>query len=181
MLGLCYERAMVRIVFPALALLACAPPSAEAPPPAPAPEARPAEEANDAPAGPTRTSIKAIAKKLAGTCIGGGWIARWRSEGHMQVARPKLWVSGFEDRTGQNIDPTYMTSETESRLRLTGVFELVGESGAPDFVASGKLLRLAEMGKNGARVSVYTAVLDMADPASKRTVQSCEATVEGEL
>jgi hypothetical protein len=158
-------------------LVACASEKPAAPPPKVA-EQQPTEPP---PAGPTRTSIKEIAKKLTGKCVGGGWIARWRSEGHMQSARPKIWLAGFEDRTGQSIDPTYMTSETEGRMRLSGVFEMVNEGGAPDFIAQGKLLRLAEIGKGGARVSVYTAVLELQDPQSKRTVQSCEANVEGEL
>lgn len=164
-----------------LLLLACASAcsSEKAEPPPKAAEERPSEP--PPPPGPTRTSVKEIAKKLAGKCLGGGWIAKWRSEGHMQTARPKLWLSGFEDRTGQNVDPTYMTTETEARLRLGGVFEMVNEQGGPDFIASGKLLRLAEIGKNGARVSVYTAILELQDPATKKTVQTCEANVEGEI
>jgi len=99
----------------------------------------------------------------------------------MDVARPKLYIASFEDRSGQAIDPAYMTSETEARFRLGGVFDIVGETGGPHFIGKGKILRLAETGKGGARVSVYTLTLDMVDPASQRTVQSCEATVEGEL
>lgn len=158
-----------------LVLLAACAPEKSAPPP----KAEPVADEPPPPAGPTRTSVKEIAKKLAGKCVGGGWIARWRSEGHMQSARPKIWLKGFEDRTGQNIDNTYMTTETEARMRLSGVFDMVGESGAPDFVANGKLLRLAEIGKNGARISVYTATLEMVGEG--KTVASCEATVEGEL
>lgn len=99
----------------------------------------------------------------------------------MDVVRPKIFVSGFEDRTGLSIDTTYMASELESRMRLSGVYEMVSDQAGAHFLGNGKLLRLAELGKNGARVSVYTAVLDLVDPESKKTVQSCEATVEGEL
>lgn len=159
-----------------LLLTSCAAEETQTPPPKVAEEREPPP-----PAGPTRTSVKEIAKKLSGKCVGGGWIARWRSEGHMNSARPKIWLSGFEDRTGQNVDPTYLASETESRMRLANVFDMVAEAGAPDFIAVGKLLRLAEIGKNGARISVYTAILELQDPVSKKTVQSCEANVEGEL
>ncbi|MCC6807043.1 MAG: hypothetical protein IT381_06445 [Deltaproteobacteria bacterium] len=168
---------MRRLPLILIVLFACAHESQDPPP-----RAAPVEEKEPPPpAGPTRTSVKEIAKKLSGKCVGGGWIARWRSEGHMQQARPKIWLQGFEDRTGQNVDPTFMTSETEGRMRLSGVFDMVSEGGAPDFIATGKLLRLAEIGKNGARVSVYTATLDLLDAATKKPVASCSADVEGEL
>jgi hypothetical protein len=161
---------MVRLLV--VLLVACA---SSTPPPKAAPVEDQTREAP--PPGPTRTSVKAIAKKLAGRCIGGGWIARWRSQGHLDVARPKLFIKSFEDRTGQNIDPMYLTNQTEAALRLGGVFELVAESGTPHFEGKGTLLRLNE---GGGRTS-YTATLDMIDAASQKNVQTCEATVEGEM
>lgn len=161
----------------AAALLAAAcggstpPPKAvEAPPPASDPP----------PAGPTRTDVKQIAKTLVAKCVAGGWISKWRSTNpDYEAARPKIKLEDFEDKTGQSIDTTYMTSELERRMSTSGVFDMVTE--APDFVAHGKLLRLAERGKGGARISVYTAVLDLHDPATGKRAYGCEATVEGEL
>lgn len=148
------------------------------------PPAAPVETGADArpapPAGPTRTDVKQIAKELVAKCVGGGWISKWRSTyADVEVARPKIKLEDFEDKTGQNIDTTYMTSELERRMSTSGVFEMVTE--APHFVAHGRLLRLAERGKGGARISVYTAVLDLHDPATNKRAYGCEATVQGEL
>jgi len=143
------------------------------------PAAEPAK-VSDAPAGPTRTDVKQIAKELTQKCIAGGWISKWRSTNEDPVAaRPKIELQDFEDKTGQNIDTTYMNSELERRMARSNVFEIVKEGA--DFVAHGKLLRLAERGKGGARISVYTAVLDLYDPETNKRAYGCEATVEGEL
>lgn len=158
------------------ALVAC---GSSTPPPPPAVESA-GPSSPPPPAGPTRTDVKQIAKELVARCVGGGWISKWRStHADVDVARPKIQLDGFEDKTGQSIDTTYMTSELERRMSTSGVFEMVTEG--PDFVAHGRLLRLAERGKGGARISVYTAVLDLHDPATNKRAYGCEATVEGEL
>ncbi|MBI4819985.1 MAG: hypothetical protein HY791_27165 [Deltaproteobacteria bacterium] len=157
----------------ALLLNAC---SSSTPPPAkPAEPARPA-----APRGPTKTDFEDIAKKLMARCVSGGWIERWRSEHEdVDVAKPKIYLEGFDDQTGHNLDPTYLMSVLEKRMRLSGVYDLVPDAKAADFVAHGKLLRLAER-TGGSRVSVYTAILNL-QPASGSAAASCEATVQGEL
>lgn len=169
-------RALPLLLAVGLTIAAC---SSSTPPPQPAAESVD-PSSPPPPAGPTRTDVKQIAKELVAKCVAGGWISKWRStHENVEVARPKIELVGFEDKTGQSIDTTYMTSELERRMSTSGVFEMVTE--APDFTAHGKLLRLAERGKGGARISVYTAVLDLHDPNTNKRAYGCEATVEGEL
>lgn len=133
------------------------------------------------PSGPTRTDFKKIAKKLLPQCVGGGWINRWRAEHEdVNVARPKVVLEPFEDRTEQDLDPVYLNSILAQRMRISGVFDVVDEPDGADFIARGQLLRLAER-KAGRRVSVYTALLNFYHPKDRRTVHTCQATVEGEL
>ena len=149
--------------------------------PKPAPAARAEKPRPAAPVGPTRTDFKTIAKKLVKRCVAGGWINRWRSEApDVDVAKPRIYLRDFEDRTGQGLDPTYLTSELARRMRVSGVYDMVGEGAALDFVGRGKLMKMAER-VSGRRVSVYTATLDMLDPKSDRVAYSCEATVRGEM
>ncbi|MEL7367305.1 MAG: hypothetical protein AAFN74_00190 [Myxococcota bacterium] len=145
------------------------PPVAVAPPP-PAP-----------PRGPTRTDFKTIAKKLLARCVGGGWVSRWRAQhDDVDVARPKVFLDEFQNKTGQDMDPSYLNSVLAQRMRISGVFEVVDDVENADFVGRGKLLRLAERDRQG-RYSVYTAVLDVLNPSDRRTVHSCEASVQGEM
>ncbi|MEM7674373.1 MAG: hypothetical protein AAF449_00055 [Myxococcota bacterium] len=145
------------------------PPVAVAPPPPPPPR------------GPTRTDFKTISKKLLARCVRGGWIDRWRSE-HQNVdtARPKVFLDEFQNKTGQDMDPGYLNTILAQRMRLSGVFEIVDDVGNADFIGRGKLLRLAERDRQG-RYSVYTAILDVMNPVDRRTVHSCEASVQGEM
>lgn len=152
--------------------------SGKTPPPArPAPvDTRPPP-----PSGPTRTDFKTIAKKLMARCVAGGWIDTWRASApDVDVAKPRIFVAEFEDKTDQDLDPSYLRTVLEKRMRLSGVYELVTESAERDFTGRGRLLRLAER-VGGKRVSVYTATLDMLDPNSGAVAYSCEATVRGEL
>ena len=145
------------------------PPVSAAPPPPPPPR------------GPTRTDFKSIARKLVGRCVGGGWVNRWRAEHEdVNVARPKVFLDEFDDKTGQDLDPSYLNSVLAQRMRISGVFEIVDSADQADFLGRGKLLRLAERDSKG-RYSVYTAILSLADPNSRRTVHSCEASVQGEM
>jgi hypothetical protein len=145
---------------------------------APAPRA----PVRSAPSGPTRTDFKEIAQKLLARCVAGGWISEWRSrQPDVDVAKPKVHLRDFEDKTGQKLDPTYLNSTLAQRMRLSGVYELVDGDDAADFIGRGQLLRLAERGGSGERFSVYTAVLNLVDPKTQKTAYSCEATVKGEL
>ena len=144
------------------------PPVAVAPPPPP-------------PRGPTRTDFKTIAKKLLGRCVTGGWINRWRSTlSDVDTARPKVFLENFDDKTGQDLDPTYLKSVLAQRMRLSGVFDMLDEPDGAHFIADGELLRLAERDGKG-RYSVYTAILKMKNPTERSTVHSCEASVQGEM
>ena len=145
-------------------------------------EKAPAPPRADAPEGPTRTDFQTIAKKLVKRCVAGGWIHRWRSEQPSVdgAAKPKIYLEAFEDRTDKGLDPSYLHSQLESRMRKSGVYEMVSADGAHDFVGRGRLLRLAERSAGG-RVSVYTAVLDLVNPETGKVAYNCEATVEGEL
>lgn len=134
------------------------------------------------PAGPTRTDFKTIATKLVQQCITGGWISKWRSTAKdVDQAKPRVRLRGFEDKTGQNLDPEYLNQELEKKMRTSGVFEVVSESEPLDFHGQGKLLRLAEKNSRGERISVYTATLEMIDPTTNKVAYSCEATVKGEM
>ncbi len=145
------------------------PPVSVAPPPPPPPR------------GPTRTDFKTIARKLLARCVGGGWINRWRANHEdVDVARPKVYLDEFDDRTGQDLDPSYLNTVLAQRMRISGVFDIVDTVDQSDFIGRGQLLRLAERDRKG-RYSVYTAILKLADPASRRTVHSCEASVQGEM
>jgi hypothetical protein len=148
------------------------------PPPA-KPAAAPARP--PAPQGPTRTDFKTIAKKLMQRCVAGGWIERWRSEApDVDVAKPRIFLREFEDKTGQDLDPTYLRTTLQQRMRLSGVYDMVSEGGAMDFIARGRLLRMAER-SGGRRISVYTATLEMLNPKSDAVAYACEATVRGEM
>jgi hypothetical protein len=152
--------------------------SAQSAPPPPKPvEARPPP-----PEGPTRTDFKTIAQKLVSRCVAGGWIHKWRSTNEDPLAaKPKIYLRDFDDQTKQDLDPQYLTSELERKMRQSGVFEMVSEDGGYDFIGRGKLLRLAERTGKGDRVSVYTAVLELIDPSSSKVAYSCEATVKGDM
>jgi hypothetical protein len=133
------------------------------------------------PEGPTRTDFKTIADKLVGRCIGGGWISKWRStQKDIDVARPRIFLKGFEDKTDKNLDPTYLVTELERRMRMSGAFDMVPEGAPTDFIAQGKILRLAERAGKG-RISVYTATLELLDPTTNQRAYDCEATIQGEL
>ena len=164
------------LLTPLLLTVACA----SAPPPPP--PARPAPPPPTAPSGPTRTDFKVIAGKLMKRCVAGGWINTWRSQqADIDAARPKIFLAEFEDKTGQGLDSTYLHRTLEQKMRLSGVYEMVPEADGAHFIGKGKLLRMAERGKGGARISVYTAVLDLVDPATSKVAYTCEATVEGEM
>jgi hypothetical protein len=151
------------------------PPKQESAPPPPTNRPPPPE-------GPTRTDFKTIAGKLVQECVGGGWISKWRSTAKdVDQARPRIHLVGFEDKTQQNLDPEYLNSELEKRMRMSGVFDMVAEGAELDFIGQGKLLRLAERNARGDRISVYTATLDLIDPQTKQKAYSCEATVKGEM
>lgn len=154
---------------------------ASAPPPSVSAD-RPPPPRSDAPEGPTRTDFQAIAKKLVQRCVAGGWIHRWRAEQPNvdAAAKPRIYLEGFEDRTDKGLDPSYLHSQLESRMRKSGVYEMVAGDAEHDFIARGRLLRLAER-SGRSRISVYTAVLDLVDPKSGKLAYNCEATVEGEL
>lgn len=152
------------------------------PPPAEAPVSHPPPQRPPPPGGPTRTDFKTIADKLVGRCIGGGWISAWRAQAKdVDTPRPRIRLQGFEDKTGQNLDGDYLVTELERRMRMSGVFEMVPDGTPADFIAHGKILRLAERNDRGGRFSVYTATLELTDPATSRLAYSCEATVQGEL
>lgn len=166
---------LYRALAPAL-LIATACASSPPPPPPPPPAPPPA-----APAGPTRTDFKTIAKKLMARCVAGGWINEWRaSNPDVDAARPKVQLASFEDKTDQELDQTYLHRTLEQRMRLSGVYDMVNEASEADFVARGKLLRMAER-MGGERISVYTAVLDLVDTKSSKVAYTCEATVRGEM
>ncbi|MCB9649554.1 MAG: hypothetical protein H6730_23575 [Deltaproteobacteria bacterium] len=163
------------LLLPVLLSAACA----STPPPPPPPPAAPPPTA---PSGPTRTDFKEIAGKLMKRCVAGGWINTWRSQqANIDAARPKIHLAEFEDKTGQDLDSTYLHRTLEQKMRLSGVYDMQPEAEGADFIGKGKLLRMAERGKGGARFSVYTAVLDLVDPASGKVAYTCEATVEGEM
>lgn len=166
----------MRALAPLFALLLTAA-CASAPPPPPPPPAPPPA----APAGPTRTDFETISKKLLSRCVAGGWINEWRStHADVDVARPKVFLDAFEDRTKQDLDPVYLQRVLAQRMRLSGVYDMVPDAEGADFVGRGKLLRMAERHR-GERISVYTAVLDLVDPASGTVAYTCEATVRGEM
>lgn len=156
------------------------------PPPVVAEQEEPANAPPPPPAGPTRTNFKEISKKLVQRCVSGGWISRWRSEGHLDVARPKIYLSEFEDRTGQNLDQTYLQFELSEKMRMSGVYDMVPEKDGAHFVGRGRLLRMAEQDEKG-RYNVYTATLDFLQPdtqkpdAPAKVVASCNASVAGEM
>lgn len=161
------------------ALAAC---GGSTPPPEAPVTSKPAAPREPPPQGPTRTDFKTIATKLVQQCIAGGWISKWRSTAKdVDQAKPRVRLRGFEDKTGQNLDPEYLNQELERKMRTSGVFEIVSESEPLDFHGQGKLLRLAEKNAKGERVSVYTATLEMIDPATNKVAYSCEATVKGEM
>ena len=160
------------LLFSAVACKSTPPP----PPSEPPPPARPAP-----PAGPTRTDFATIAKKLVSRCVAGGWINEWRSkQPDVDVAKPKIHLRDFEDKTGQNLDPTYRNTTLEQKMRLSGVYEMTSEDAGSDFIGKGVLLRMAER-TSGGRISVYTVTLNLMEPASGKVVYSCEATVQGEM
>lgn len=135
-----------------------------------------------APTGPTRTDFNQIAKALVRRCVAGGWINQWRSTNEdVDAARPKIFMKAFENKTGKELDPTYLNAVLEQRMRTSGVFDMVTESGEPDFIGHGKLLRLAERGSGGARFSVYSAILELKDPTTEKMAYSCETSVKGEM
>ena len=148
-------------------------------PPMRAPDAKRSEPAI---AGPTRTDFESIAKELVRRCVAGGWISKWRS-GHenIDVAKPKIHLRDFEDRTGQGLDPTYLETVLAQRMRTSGVFEMVSDDSASDFIGRGSLMRLAERDGRGRRTSVYTATLQLIDPSTSNVAYGCEASVAGEL
>lgn len=114
--------------------------------------------------------------------MGGGWINAWRAEHEdVDAARPKVRLLPFEDRTEQELDPTYLKTILAQRMRLSGVFDVASEEDTQvDFNGKGTLLRLAEQ-RGGQRYSVYTATLEITDPETDGVVHACEATVEGEM
>lgn len=133
------------------------------------------------PPGPTRTDFKTIAKKLMKRCVAGGWIERWRADApDVDVAKPRLHLLGFEDKTSQGLDQTYLMSVLERRMRMSGVYDLVTDTAEKDFDARGRLLRMSERTRNG-KVSVYTAILEIISPKDGKIAYSCEATVRGEM
>ena len=151
------------------------------PPPPPPPTRAALPPPPPPPTGPTRTDFKTIAKKLMSRCVGGGWINRWRADHEdVNVAKPRIFLAEFEDKTGQKLDPTYLGAVLAQRMRISGVFETVDTRDQADFIARGQLLRLAE-GTGRTRYSVYTAILKMQNPSDQRTVHTCEATVKGEM
>ena len=167
-----------RLALPALALVlaACGGSTKAAPPPPPAPVARPAP-----PQGPTRTDFDTIAKRLMKRCVAGGWINEWRSEQpDIDTPRPKIHVRDFEDKTEQDLDPSYLNSVLEKRMRLSGVYDLVSNDEDADFIGRGVLMRLAER-RGSERFSVYTAILNLVEPSTGDVKYSCEATVRGEM
>lgn len=156
--------------------VACGGSAKQAPPPPPPTVARPAP-----PSGPTRTDFKTIAKLLMKRCVAGGWINEWRSEQpDIDTPRPKIHVRDFEDKTGQDLDPEYLNTVLEQRMRLSGVYDLVSNDDDADFIGRGVLMRLAER-RGDDRVSVYTAILNLVEPGSEDVKYSCEATVRGEM
>lgn len=151
------------------------------PPPRTEPDSKPVERRQKPPEGPTRTDWKTIAQKLVQKCIAGGWIAKWRSTNEdIDQAKPRILLQPFEDKTGQNLDPEYLNTELEKRMRTSGVFDIVPDTGDPNFYGRGKLLRLAER-SGGERITVYTATLELIDPRTEKIAYSCEATVKGEM
>jgi len=133
------------------------------------------------PPGPTRTDFKTIAKKLMKRCVAGGWIERWRASApDVDVAKPRIHLLGFEDKTGQELDQTYLMSVLERRMRMSGVYDLVTAGTDKDFDARGRLLKMSERTKSG-KVSVYTAILEIISPKDGNITYSCEATVRGEM
>lgn len=157
-------------------MAACGGSAKQAPPPPPPVAAKPAP-----PSGPTRTDFKTIAKLLMKRCVAGGWINAWRAEQpDIDTPRPKIHVRDFEDKTGQDLDPEYLNSVLEQRMRLSGVYDLVSSDEGADFIGRGVLMRLAER-RGGERVSVYTAVLNLVVPGTEDVKYSCEATVQGEM
>jgi hypothetical protein len=155
--------------------------AAKTPPPTVKEAPHESSNAPPPPEGPTRTDFKVIAKHLMQRCIAGGWISRWRSEQpDVTVARPRVYLRDFEDKTEQNLDPSYLNQELGQQMRLSGVFEMATESGPFDFIGRGRLMRLAERAGSG-RISVYTATLEMLDPKTEKVAYSCEATVRGEM
>ena len=154
----------------ALGLLLGATACGSSTPPPPPPSTTPPP-----PSGPTRTDFKTIARKLVGRCVGGGWIDRWRADNDIDAPRPSVVLRDFEDKTGQDLDPSYLHSVLAQRMRLSGVFDMVSDAGDADFVADGELRRLAERDSQG-RYSVYTAILKFSEASGGgRTVYSCEA------
>ena len=144
------------------------PPPAVAPPP-------------PAPTGPTRTDFRTIARKLIARCVGGGWINKWRADHpDIDVARARVFLEEFTDKTKQDLDPTYLNSVLAQRMRISGTFDVVDDREQADFIGRGELLRLAERDSKG-RYSVYTAILKMENPTTGRTVHSCETSVQGEM
>ena len=148
----------------------------------PTPKPRPKVAKRPAPPpGPTRTDFKTIAKKLMKRCVAGGWIEKWRATApDVDVAKPRIVLTGFEDKTGQELDPTYLLSVLERRMRMSGVYEMTQKGGERDFDARGRLLRMSEGTARG-KISVYTAILEILDPKSGQIAYSCEASVRGEM
>lgn len=152
-----------------------------APPPPPPEQPKPAAK-EPPPSGPTRTDWKTIAGKLVQRCIAGGWIAKWRSTApDIDQAKPRIYLRDFEDKTGQSLDATYLGTELEKRMRTSGVFDMQTTVEGANFIGRGRLLRLAERDASGGRTSVYTATLEMLDPATEKVAYSCEASVTGEM
>ncbi len=163
-----------RLLFALSFIFACKsappPPPPEPPPPPPV-----------TPPGPTKTDFETISKKLMARCVSGGWIDEWRSkQPDVTVAKPRVFLAEFEDRTEQGLDQTYLRTTLHKRMKLSGVYEMVAEGEAVDFLAKGKLLKMAEK-VGGERISVYTATLSLVDPKTNREAYSCEATVKGEM
>lgn len=178
-----HNTAALSLALAGVLLSACASAPKEKAAAAPVEKAAPsrAETPPPPPPGPTRTSFKIIAKKLVKRCITGGWISRWRSEqADVDVARPKVFLEEVDNRTEQDLDPSYLTQVLSDRIRLTRVFELVDDPAEADFIGDPTLRRLAEE-RRGQRYSVYTATLNLKNPQTKRSVHGCEASVRGEL
>lgn len=96
------------------------------------------------------------------------------------MARARVFLDDFADKTKQDLDPSYLNSVLAQRMRISGAFDVVDDRDQADFIGHGELLRLAERDRHG-RYSVYTAILKMKNPQTGRTVHSCEASVQGEM
>ena len=111
----------------------------------------------------------------------GGWVERWRSAAEdPDVAKPRVHLEAFEDETGQDLDGDYLHSVLEQRMRLSGVYDVVGQASEADFRARGQIKRLEER-VGGRRIPVYVAMLELSEMATGRDAHRCEAAVQGEI